>query len=190
MKTIQINTLAAALGLLITATTVHAAEHPGYLTIKETEVEVENKGSDKTLDLEIETQAAIPVDGKSGAFGYGALTDGGNNLLILVTHLPIDDSSYEQVESGFHAHVLDLKAPGAACPGANFEVDLDNSGKNKAFDADYKWKVKGNEISAEKVPVADLGDAGVESIVAFTLKPILGADQKPTNLCVTVTDQK
>lgn len=191
MKTIQINTLAAALGLLITATpTVHAAEHPGYLVIKESEVEVESKGSNKTLDLEIETQAAIPVDGKSGAFGYGALTDGGNNILVLVTHLPIDDSSYEQAESGFHAHVLDLKAPGTTCPGANFEVDLDNSGKNKAFDADYKWKVEGKKISAEKVPVADLGDAGVESIVAFTLKPILGANQKPTNLCVTVTDQK
>jgi hypothetical protein len=183
MKTIQINTLAAALGLLITATTtIHAAEHPGYLVIKETEIEVESKESNKTLDLEIETQAAIPVDGKSGAFG--------NNLLVLVTHLPIDDSSYEQVESGFHAHVLDLKAPGAACPGANFEVDLDNSGKNRAFDADYKWKVEGNKISAKKVPVANLGDAGVESIVAFTLKPILGANQKPANLCVTVTDQK
>jgi len=190
MKIFQINTLAAALGLFTTTTTIHAAQHPGYLMLKETEVEVKSKGSGKTLDLEIETQGSIPVDGKSGAFGYGALTDGGNNLLVLVTHLPIDDSSYEQVESGFHAHVLDLKAPGEACPGANFEVDLDNSGKNKAFDADYKWKVEGNKISAEKVPVADLGDAGVESIVAFTLKPILGANQKPTNLCVAVTDQK
>ena len=190
MKTKKINTLAAALGLFITTTTIHAAQHPGYLLIKETEVEVEGNGSTKTLDLEIEAQADIPVDGKSGAFGYAALSDGGNNLLVLVTHLPIDDSSYENPKSGFHTHVLDLKEPGEACAGANFEVDLENSAKNKAFDADYKWKVKGNKISVEKVPVADLGDAGVESIVAFTLKPILDAEKKPTHLCVTVTDQK
>ncbi len=41
----------------------------------------------------------------------------------------------------------------------------------------------------KKVPVADLGDAGVESIVSFTLKPILDANNKPTHLCVKVTDQ-
>lgn len=188
MKTIKFNLLAAALGLL-TTTTIHAVQHPGYLMLKETEVEVKSNGSKNTLNLEIKTQAPIPVDGKSGAFGYAALTDGGNNLLVLVTHLPIDDSSHENPKSGFHAHVLDLKDPSGACAGANFEVDLDNSGKNKAFDADYQWTVKGNKISAEKVPVADLGDAGVESVVAFTLKPILDADNKPTNLCVTVTDQ-
>ena len=189
MKIKKITTLAVIVGLSITAATIHAAQKPGYLLIKETEVEVENNGGNKTLDLEIKTQAPIPVDGKSGAFGYAALTDGGNNLLVLVTHLPIDDSSYEQSTSGFHAHVLDLKEPGEACNGANFEVDLDNSGKNKAFDADYQWQAKGNKISVEKVPVADLGDAGVESVVSFTLKPILNADKKPTHLCVTVADQ-
>jgi len=72
MKIFQINTLAAALGLFITTTTIHAAQHPGYLMLKETEVEVKSKESGKTLDLEIETQGSIPVDGKSGAFGYGA----------------------------------------------------------------------------------------------------------------------
>lgn len=190
MNLIKITTLVSALGLLAATTTTYAAQKPGYLLIKETEVGVESKNGRKSLELEIETQAPIPVDGKSGAFGYAALTDGGNNLLVLVTHLPIDDSSYEHSESGFHAHVLDLKDPGDACAGANFEVDLVNSGKNKAFDADYKWKAKGDKISVEEVPVADLGDAGVESIVSFTLKPILDASQKPSHLCVTVTDQK
>ncbi|OQK17414.1 hypothetical protein AU255_05910 [Methyloprofundus sedimenti] len=190
MKTIQICPGLLALGLFITTiTTLHAAPIPGYLVLKETEVEVESEGSNKVLKLEIKTQAPIPVDGKSGAFGYAALTDGGNNLLVLVTHLPIDDSSYEHPESGFHTHVLDLKAPGEACAGADFEVDLANSGKNKAFDADYRWKTKGNKISVKKVPVADLGDAGVESIVSFTLKPILDANNKPTHLCVKVMDQ-
>ena len=49
----------------------------------------------KILELEIKTTGKIPMDGKSGAFGYGALTDRGNNLLVAVTHLPIDDSAYE-----------------------------------------------------------------------------------------------
>jgi len=47
------------------------------------------------------------MGGKSGAFGYGALTDGGNNLLVAVTHLPIDDSSYEKTLSDIHTHALD-----------------------------------------------------------------------------------
>lgn len=63
MKTLQINTLSAALGLIIATTAIHAAEHPGYLMIKETEVEVESKRGNKTLDLKINTQAPIPVEG-------------------------------------------------------------------------------------------------------------------------------
>lgn len=189
MKKMNGSWILLALGLLGIAGACQAAQ-PDYLSITETEVEVENKNAAKTLDLEIKTKADVPMDGKSGAFGYAALTDGGNNLLVLATHLPIDDSSHENPKSGFHTHVLDLKQPTAACKDANFEVDLENSGKNTAFDADYKYKIKGREISIDDVPVADLGDAGVESIVSFTIKPILGADQKPTNLCIHVVEQK
>jgi hypothetical protein len=166
------------------------AEKNDYLSLKNIELELEGKGENKTLDIEIHTQGPIPDDGKSGAFGYAALTDDTNNLLVFVTHLPIDDSSHENPDNGFHTHVLDLKKPSVACKGANFEVDLENSGKNSAFDADYNWKLEdSNKISIEKVPVTDLGNAGVESIVSFTLKPILDAHNKPTNLCITVVDQ-
>ena len=180
--------LASAIGLTFASGMV-LAQATGYLTLKEVEVEWEGKADKKTLEVEIKTNQDIPTDGKSGAFGYAVLTDSGNNVLVLVTHLPIDDSSHEAVPSGFHAHVLDLKKPTDACSGANFEVDLENSGKNTAFDANYKWKTEDNKISVEKVPVSDLGDAGVESVVSFTLKPILDANKKPTNLCVTVVDQ-
>jgi len=107
--------LLAALGLLGVGSVCLAAAQPDYLSITEVDVEVESKNSVKTLDLEIKTKANIPVDGKSGAFGYGALSDGGNNLLVLVSHLPIDDSSHENPKSGFHTHILDLKAPTDAC---------------------------------------------------------------------------
>ena len=88
-----------------------------------------------------------------------------------------------------HTHVLDLKAPTPDCAGASFEVDLPSSAKNTGFDANYPWSIKGNKIEVDKVPAADLGDAGVENIVSFTIKPILDAQQQPTHLCVTVVDK-
>ena len=181
-------TLLALIGLGLTSASA-LSETAGYLSISRTDVKVKGKGDTKTLAMEVQAQEPIPVDGRSGAFGYAALTDDVNNLLVLVTHLPIDDSSYENPESGFHAHVLDLKAPTDACKGANFEVDLEGSGKNAAFDANYKWAVDNNRISVQNVPVKDLGNAGVETIVSFTLKPVLDANKKPTNLCVTVADK-
>ncbi|MGR8952960.1 MAG: hypothetical protein ACU83V_11175 [Gammaproteobacteria bacterium] len=189
MKLIKnVTILAAAIGLCLTSASA-MSETAGYLSISRTEVKVKGKGDAKTLAMEVQAAEPIPVDGKSGAFGYAALSDDANNLLVLVTHLPIDDSSYENQESGFHAHVLDLKAPTEACKGANFEVDLENSGKNAAFDADYKWAVDNNRISVQNVPVKDLGNAGVETIVSFTLKPVLDANKKPANLCITVADK-
>ena len=174
--------------LLLACSAPAALAAPDHLTLKEVEVErsADRKGQ---LEIEIETMGKIPEDGKSGAFGYAALSDQGNNVLVLVTHLPIDDSSHEDARSGFHAHVLDLKAPGPACAGATFEVDLENSKKNTGFDANYRWKLKGAKATLEGVPGAELGDAGIEGIASFTLKPILGADGAPANLCVTVVDQ-
>ena len=164
-----------------------AATGTEFLKMKSAEVEWE--GRQKVVEIDIETAASIPMDGKAGAFGFGALTDGTNNVLVLTTHLPIDDSSHEQIPSGFHTHVLDLKNPGPACPGANFEVDLENSAQNSAFDANYTWSIKANKVEVEKVPTENLGDAGVESLVTFTIKPILDVNQKPINLCVTVIDK-
>jgi hypothetical protein len=186
MKTVRLTSLFGLLAVIAFAP-VSLAETPGYLSIKKAEADWE--GKEKAVEFEIETGGAVPMEGKAGAFGYGALTDGPNNVVVLVTHLPIDDSSHENPKSGFHTHVLDLKAPTAACSGATFEVDLENSGKNTAFDANYAWSVKGNKIEVKHIPAADLGDAGVENLVTFTIKPILDAQRKPTNLCVTVVEK-
>lgn len=162
---------------------------PGTEFLKINSAEVEWEGRTKAVDIEIETAASIPMDGKSGAFGFGALSDGTNNVLVLTTHLPIDDSSHEQAPSGFHLHVLDLKSPGPACSGANFEVDLENSKSNLGFDANYGWSIKGNKVEVKNVPAEHLGDAGVENLVSFTIKPILDVNQTPINLCILVIDQ-
>lgn len=188
MKT-NLQTLLSVVVVITAFSMNYAHAETAYLSMKNTETEVKSAAGQKTLEVEIKTQGAIPMDGKSGAFGYAALSDNGNNVLVAVTHLPIDDSSYEKAPSGFHTHVLDLMTPTKACEGASFEVDLTNSAKNKAFDANYQWEVEGDEIEIKNVPVADLGDAGIETIASFTLKPILNAEGKPTNLCVTVVDK-
>ncbi|BBA35488.1 uncharacterized protein sS8_3551 [Methylocaldum marinum] len=189
MKTIKSITLFSTFTFAALAPALGWAETADYLKVKESQVEWESKGKEKALDIEIETSGAVPMDGKAGAFGYGALTDGTNNVLVLVTHLPIQDSTHVDPKSGFHAHVLDLKQPTSACPGATLEVDLENSGNNKAFDANYTWSVKDKKIKIEDIPAGDLGDAGVENLVTFTIKPVLDAKQNPTNLCVTVAEQ-
>lgn len=178
------------IGSLLGACNPAVAGAPGHLDLTAFETEVKAaKQQAGQLELEILTAGSIPMDGKSGAFGYAALTDKGNNVLVLVTHLPIDDSSHEDPKSGFHPHVLDLKAPGVACAGATFEVDVASSKQNRAFDADYRWKVDGSKVKVEAVPTADLGDPGVDGVAAFTLKPVIGSDGTVTNLCVTVVDQ-
>ncbi|MBM4200343.1 MAG: hypothetical protein FJ189_03555, partial [Gammaproteobacteria bacterium] len=121
-----------ALGTLLANAPLQASED--YLRLKEAEVEWKATADAKTLSVEFKTAAPVPMDGKAGAFGYALLSDSGNNVLVIVTHLPIDDSSYETVPSGFHTHVLDLKAPGAACAGASFEVDIPASKANQRFD--------------------------------------------------------
>jgi hypothetical protein len=47
---------------------------------------------------------------------------------------------------------------------------LANSGKNKAFDADYAWSVKKEKLAVKNVSFADLGDVGVDVVVSFSLK--------------------
>lgn len=185
---IKIAIIAGIIGIILLPN-IAIPGNADFMTINKASSSWQGKGDDKTLSMQVTTGASIPVDGRSGAFGYALLSDNGNNIMVVVTHLPIDDSSFEQLPSGFHTHVLDLKQPSPACKGASFEVDLDNSAKNTAFDANYKWTVKNNTISVINIPVSDLADSGAEVIVSFNLKPVLGADNKPTNLCVTVVDK-
>ncbi len=186
----QVNYLTLTLFSSCLSLSAFSAEIPDYLDLKNSTIKVSRTHRNTHLDIELKTAGTIPMDGKAGAFGYAFLTDGGNNVLVAVTHLPIDDSSYEQVPSGFHTHVLDLKAPTSSCAKANFEVDLENSAKNQSFDANYNWSIKKNKLKIKNVPVSDLGDGGVEGLASFTLKPVLNDQKKPDHLCVYVTAQQ
>jgi len=151
----------------------------GHVVLEESEVEVENGA---TLEVEIEVRAEIPKD-ESSAFGYAALTDGGNKVLVLVTHVPaFDDSDFDDEEGGFHTHVLNLIDPTDDCPGASFEIDLGAA----ITDPGYENEVDDNEVEIKDVPTADLGDAGVELIAAFTASVPSFTNGDPDNVCVTV----
>ena len=152
----------------------------GHVVLDESEVEVEDGA---TLDVKIKVTAKIPKD-ESSAFGYAALTDGGNKVLVLVTHVPaFDDSAFDDKKGGFHTHVLDLKAAaGGPCPaGFQFEVDFTVA----PTDPGYKNSVGSKTVKIKNVPIGDLGDAGVETIAGFVAS-IVGPVGTPTNVCVKV----
>lgn len=160
---------------------------PSYLRIDKVSIEVETEEGSSELNVEIRTDGPIPRDGSGGAFGYAVLTGGFNNVLVLVTHLGIDDSQFEDPVSGFHTHVLDLMTATGSCSGFDAEVDIPASMANPAFDPDYRFKVRGREASIRDVPASDLADAGVETVASFTITPVFAAGVL-TNLCVHVVD--
>jgi len=176
-KTIILATALAS--IFVVSMLIAPAFSAGHVVLNKSEVEVKNG---VTLDVKINVNAVIPKD-ESSAFGYAALTDGGSKVLVLVTHVPaFDDSVFDDKKGGFHTHVLDLITPTLACPGASFEIDLGAT----ITDPGYTNNVNGKTVMIKNVPIADLGDAGVETIAAF-LASIVGPVGTPTNVCVTVT---
>jgi len=126
-------------------------DKPDYLKIKDTSVTYLADEDGTFLKAEIKTEGKIK---ETGAYGYGLLTDGGNNVLALTTHMCASDSPYQgnapdkkcpnpiglldedftrdNDGKDFHAHVLDLMPYTSACKTATglpngFEVDVANS---------------------------------------------------------------
>lgn len=155
-----------------------------YLELKDVDLRI--RGDSPKLDVSIRTAGRIPLHGGAGAFGYAIMTDGLNNVLVLVTHLGIVDSEFVG-KGGFHTHVLDLMAASEDCGGFDAEVDLVGSGENDAFDPNYRFHVGGRSAGIRKVPMSDLGDATVEMTASFTVTPVF-SDDTLTNLCVDVVD--
>ena len=139
----------------------------------------------KRLKIHIDTGDTIPLDNTMGpAFGWGVMTDKGandlepDNVYVLATHLPIDDTAGEEDDSGLHTHVLDLKGfvdDEVDCMsehGAPFEVDVEESLKNKGFDLESDWEVDDDEIWLGNVPIKLLNSDDVDIVVSFQIFPI------------------
>jgi hypothetical protein len=189
----------------ITFSSISVAFADGHLSIDN--VSVQFFDSNSKVRVTVETAAAIPTDGASGAFGYAVLTESGNgpdlslgNALVLVTHLGLDDSGFEDPISGFHTHVLDLMPPTSVCSGASLEVDLVGSGDNRGFDLNTYWSVVKKISKNGDRNVANIGRAPirllnsnpklrapkVEAVAAFTVEP--RTDGPDLHLCVFVID--
>ena len=117
-------------------------DKPDYLKIEETKVTYHTDEDGTFLKAEIKTEGKIK---EKGAYGYGLLTDGGNNVLALTTHICASDSPFQGDASDkkcpnpvglldedftrdndgkkFHAHVLDLMPYTDACKTATGLID-------------------------------------------------------------------
>lgn len=195
-KTILGISFAALFAVLMTAMPIALASGHTSIVDDSSVVTTKNnaKGTNERIKVNFETTAVVPLDGLSGAFGYAILTEDGvgsglslGNVLVLVTHLPIDDSDFEEPVSGLHTHVLDLISPTSDCSGYDFEVDLAASGANAGFDLNADYAVDGTSVEIGQVPIKLLNSATVEAVVAFTVTPFPDAIT-PTNLCGTITD--
>jgi hypothetical protein len=162
-----------------------------FLSIASTSAEVRRwwNGEEivSLMDSWVKVRATIPLDGMSGNVGYAWQTDGYNNVLVLISHLPIDENSYQMPGPGYYTYVLDMKDPSPSCAGYDMELDIPGSTANSAFDKDYEWSVDGKRLKISKVPTADLGDAGVDSIVAIRLVSVL-SEETVSNVCVDVIE--
>lgn len=191
-KTILGISFAAVFAVSMMLSPAFAGAPPGYLLFDSTsDVSKSNSNANNANDrikVTIDTQGTIPLDGSGGAFGYGIFTGGEatDNVLVLVTHLGIDDSDHEDPTSGFHTHVLDLKGPTVDCTGFDAEVDLDESGMNKGFDLDADWEIDEDVATVGYTPTKRLnGSTTVDGVAAFTVSPVFDGPTL-TNLCLDV----
>jgi hypothetical protein len=183
--TVLLTSLAATMAVsMIIAPAAFAAT---YLGIDGFDVQTKDNNDNTRIKVNIDVGANVPLDGSGGAFGYAVFTGGFNNVLVLVTHLGIDDSEHEDPVSGFHTHVLDLMGPTSACADADAEVDLANSVANKGFDLDSNYSINGDKISVGYTPTSLLGGSTVTAVHSFTVEPVFDGSDNLTNLCVTVT---
>lgn len=185
--TVLTASLAAVLAVSMIVTPAFASGHLTFAS--DATVDTKTNGTER-IKVSFTTGADVPVDGSAGAFGYAVITDATtfNNVLVLVTHLGIDDSEHEDPTSGFHTHVLDLMGPSAACSGFDAEVNLAASVANKGFDLDGEYSIDGSEVSIGYTPTKLLADGSVDAVASFTVTPVFDGDGNLTNLCVDVVN--
>jgi hypothetical protein len=172
-----------------------------YLTIDKAVV-VFNPRNDNML-VGIDTAGKIP---RTGAFGYGIITNDGNALTVATTHAGVLDSELQKGNKDsprWHNHFVQLNnnqdtvpadcAPNSALNDARLEV------MNLTFESPGVVGVVGSKIGLAAIPDEFDGTHGLTHeplldlvrgedpslAVSFTLKPLgLNADGIPEHVCV------
>jgi hypothetical protein len=158
-----------------------------YLKLKSADVDYH----DGDLDVDIQTEENIPSEKGKRGFGYGVLTDVGDefvdNMLVAISDIGIQNYDMSTKNDKLHTHVLDLTGDiSGACSGSDYEV-AKSSSDNDAFDTVYPIDVKENKISISDVDVDDLASDTVKAITSFSAEAITHND-KIQHVCIDIQD--
>lgn len=158
-----------------------------YLKLKSANLDYHNGD----VDVDIQTEENIPSEKGKRGFGYGVLTDVGdefiNNVLVAISDIGIQNYDKSTKNDKLHSHVLDLTGDiSRACSGSDYEV-AKSSSDNDAFDAVYPIDVKENKISIDNVDVDDLAGDTVKAITSFSAEAITHND-KIQHVCIDIQD--
>jgi hypothetical protein len=192
-STVLIALLAAVLALTVTGTGPVAFAGQDYLQLQSFDVKEDNGA----IDVQIKTEGDIPTREAKSGFGYAVLTDVGDeevdNALVAVTHIGFVDFDEEAAveENEFHTHVLDLTGSvSGECEDSDYEVDLQSSAANEAFDPGYSLSIDNNKITIEDVQTDDLAGDNVKAVVSFTAEAIFDGNNGDDveQICIDIED--
>ncbi|HEY9386825.1 MAG TPA: hypothetical protein VIP70_07280 [Nitrososphaeraceae archaeon] len=184
----------AVLALTVTGTGPVAFAVQDYLQLQSFDVKEQDNGA---IDVQIKTEGDIPTREAKSGFGYAVLTDVGDeeveNALVAVTHIGFVDFDEEAAveENEFHTHVLDLTGSvSGECEDSNYEVDLQSSAANEAFDPGYPLSIENNKITIEDVQTDDLAGDNVKAVVSFTAEAIFDGNNGDDveQICIDIED--
>lgn len=163
-----------------------------FLTIERSNVSIDNDDGELTAELDVEG-LLIPTNGSEGAFGYGILTDDGDDtILVAHTHPGVLDSEAQRFieEPIWHNHFVRLG-------------DVEQCGEDPGV-ADITWQSPGeagiddNIATISDIPTDEfegwhsttgeslsmtLGE-DVSDVVSFKTDPVFGEEELEA-VCVT-----
>lgn len=204
-----------AVSFVFAQSSIATDDRARHLDIVDTDIETATDNGEEFLKATIKAAGPINNNGQLGAYGYGLLNDGTNNVLALTTHMCASDSPVQgNVPNGrcpapvglldedftrthdgplFHAHVLDLKAATQAC--------IDATGNADGLEVDVGSSLATNgglpgvspdypiKVSGNTITVGNVPTAalGDNSVEAVVSFEIVGVatGNTITNLCVT-----
>lgn len=147
------------------------------------------------------TQAQIPTDGSAGAFGFGIISDGNiEAVLVATSHVGVLDSEAQvnATDASLHSHYVALQKTedgSKLCEGLEIrnitfeeptrDMVFMNSENNKVRIMNTPYQFNGTDsLTGEDISFYASDD--VTDVVSFTIEPIL--DEDDTILAVCIND--
>jgi hypothetical protein len=184
----------SSLALIISLTLIATSNNYNIAFAQESYLKLKSAGVDYhngDLDVDIQTEKNIPSEKGKRGFGYGVLTDVGDefadNVLVAISDIGIQDYDRSAKNDKLHTHVLDLTGDiSRACSDSDYEV-AKSSSDNDAIDTVYPIDVNENKISISDVDVDDLASDTVKAITSFSAEAITHND-KVQHVCIDIQD--